>query len=123
MPLQYNGKNTILAKNLRKNATKQEKHLWYDFLKCYEIKFQRQRPIDEFIADFYCQKANLVIEIDGNQHHSQDGIQKDAFRTERLKLYGLTVIRFTNNQIDNEFYAVCEYIDKTVKSIIHSKAN
>ena len=123
MPLQYNGKNTILAKNLRKNATKQEKHLWYDFLKDYEIKFQRQRPIDEFIADFYCQKANLVIEIDGNQHHSQDGIQKDAFRTERLKLYGLTVIRFTNNQIDNEFYAVCEYIDKTVKSIIHSKAN
>ena len=123
MPLQYNGKNTILAKNLRKNATKQEKHLWYDFLKDYEIKFQRQRPIDEFIADFYCQKANLVIEIDGNQHYSQDGIQKDAFRTERLELYGLTVIRFTNHQIDNEFYDVCEYIDKTVKSIIHSKAD
>ena len=78
MPLQYNGKNTILAKNLRKNATKQEKHLWYDFLKDYEIKFQRQRPIDEFIADFYCQKANLVIEIDGNQHYSQNGIQKDT---------------------------------------------
>ena len=116
-------KNTILAKNLRKNATKQEKHLWYDFLKDYEIKFQRQRPIDEFIADFYCQKANLVIEIDGNQHYSQDGIQKDAFRTERLELYGLTIIRFTNHQIDNEFYAVCEYIDKTVKSIIHSKAD
>ena len=123
MPLQYNGKNTILAKNLRKNATKQEKHLWYDFLKDYEIKFQRQRPIDEFIADFYCQTANLVIEIDGNQHYSQNGIQKDTFRTERLELYGLTVIRFTNNQIDNEFYAVCEYIDKTVKSIIHSKAD
>lgn len=123
MPLYYNGKNTILAKNLRKNATKQENHLWYDFLRSYEIKFQRQRTIDDFITDFYCQKANLIIEIDGNQHCSMDGINKDNYRTERLELYGLTVIRFTNHQIDNEFYEVCEYIDKTVKSIISSKAN
>jgi very-short-patch-repair endonuclease len=123
MPLQYNGKNTVLAKNLRKNATKQENHLWYDFLKDYEIKFQRQRTIDEFIADFYCQKANLIIEVDGNQHYSIEGINKDNYRTERLELYYLTVIRFTNNQIDNEFYEVCEYIDRTVKSIISSKAN
>ena len=101
MPLYYNGKNTILAKNLRKNATKQENHLWYDFLRRYEIKFQRQRTIDDFIADFYCQKANLIIEIDGNQHYSIDGINKDGYRTERLESYGLTVIRFTNNQIDN----------------------
>ena len=55
MPLQYNGNNTVLAKNLRRNATKQENHLWYDFLRNYEIKFQRQRTIDNFIADFYCQ--------------------------------------------------------------------
>lgn len=123
MPLYYNGKNTILAKNLRKNATKQENHLWYDFLRSYEIKFQRQRTIDDFIADFYCQKANLIIEIDGNQHYSMDGINKDNYRTERLESYGLTVIRFTNNQIDNEFYEVCEYIDETVKSIISSKVN
>lgn len=123
MPLHYNGKNTILAKNLRKNATKQEKHLWYDFLRSYEIKFQRQRTIDDFIVDFYCQKANLIIEIDGNQHYSIEGMKKDEYRTERLELYGLTVIRFTNNQIDSEFYEVCEYIDKTVKSIISSKSN
>ena len=123
MPLYYNGKNTILAKNLRKNATKQENHLWYDFLRRYEIKFQRQRIIDDFIADFYCQKANLIIEIDGNQHYSIDGINKDGYRTERLESYGLTVIRFTNNQIDNEFYEVCEYIDRTVKSMISSKEN
>ena len=123
MPLHYNGKNTILAKNLRKNATKQENHLWYDFLKSYEIKFQRQRTIDNFIADFYCQKANLIIEIDGNQHYSIDGAKNDQFRTEKLELYGLTVIRFTNNQIDNDFYSVCEYIDETVKYIISSKVN
>ena len=123
MPLSYNGKNTILAKNLRKNATKQENHLWYDFLRNYEIKFQRQRTIDDFIADFYCQKANLIIEIDGSQHYSIEGIQKDNFRTEKLKQYGLTVIRFTNEQIDYNFYEVCEFIDETVKSIIRSQAN
>ena len=123
MPLSYNGKNTILAKNLRKNATKQENHLWYDFLRNYEIKFQRQRTIDNFIADFYCQKANLIIEIDGSQHYSIEGIQKDNFRTENLKQYGLTVIRFTNEQIDYNFYEVCEFIDETVKSIIRSQAN
>ena len=123
MPLSYNGKNTILAKNLRKNATKQENHLWYDFLRNYEIKFQRQRTIDNFIADFYCQKANLIIEIDGSQHYSIEGIQKDNFRTEKLKQYGLTVIRFTNEQIDYNFYEVCEFIDETVKSIIRSQAN
>ena len=122
-PLKKNNELLNVARILRRNMTRQEKHLWYDFLKYYEIKFQRQRPIDEFIADFYCQKANLVIEIDGNQHYSQDGIQKDTFRTERLELYGLTVIRLTNHQIDNEFYDVCEFIDKTVKSIIHSKAD
>ena len=123
MPLSYNGKNTILAKNLRKNATKQENHLWYDFLRNYEIKFQRQRTIDNFIADFYCQKANLIIEIDGSQHYSIEGIQKDNFRTEKLKQYGLTVIRFTNEQIDYNFYEVCEFIDETVKSIIRSQVN
>lgn len=121
MPLPYNGKNTVLAKNLRKNATKQEKHLWYDFLRNYEIKFQRQRTIDGFIADFYCQKANLIIEIDGAQHYSEKGIKKDKYRTERLERYGLTVIRFSNSQIDKDFYDVCEYIDNTVKSIINEK--
>lgn len=123
MPLKYNGKNTVLAKNLRKNATKQEDHLWYDFLRDYEIKFQRQKTIDDFIADFYCQKANLIIEIDGAQHYSEKGIERDKFRTERLEQYSLIVIRFTNYQIDNCFYDVCEYIDNTVKSIINSKAN
>ena len=118
MPLPYNGKNTILAKNLRKYATKQEKHLWYDFLRDYEIKFQRQRTIDNFIADFYGQKANLIIEIDGSQHYTEKGITKDIYRTEKLEEYGLTVIRFTNNQIEEDFYAVCEYIDNTVKSLI-----
>lgn len=87
----------------------------------YEIKFQRQRTIDDFIADFYCQKANLIIEINGAQHYSEEGIKKDKYRTEKLERYGLTVIRFSNIQIDKDFYDVCEYIDNTVKSIINEK--
>ena len=118
MSLEYNEKNIGLAKNLRKNATPQEKHLWYDFLSKYAVRFQRQKAIDNFIADFYCHKAKLIIEIDGSQHYTVEGKQKDEFRTEILEGYDLTVIRFTNRQIDTNFRGVCEYIDATVKSAL-----
>ena len=116
--IKYDGKNAILAKNLRKRATSQEKHLWYDFLSKYEVKFQRQKPLGDFIADFYCHKAKLVIEIDGFQHLTYMGAKKDKYRTEILNDFGLTVIRFTNNQIDNEFFEVCNYIDEVVNNLI-----
>ena len=116
MSLDYNGKNISLAKNLRKNATPQEKHLWYDYLSKYEIRFQRQKAIDNFIADFYCHKARLIIEIDGSQHYTQEGRERDDVRTEILEGYNLKVIRFTNLQIDTNFRGVCEYIDAVVKS-------
>ena len=118
MPLKYNGKNIALAKNLRTNATPEENHLWYDFLRHYEIRFQRQKAIDKFIADFYCYKAKLVIEIDGSQHHSEEGMLKDEFRTEILEGYDLKVIRFTNKQINENFHGVCQYIDMIVKEHI-----
>ena len=116
MSLSYNKENVILAKNLRKNATPQEAHLWYDFLSKYEIRFQRQKTIDDFIADFYCHKAKLIIEIDGSQHYTKEGCQRDEFRTEILKEYDLKVIRFTNHQITTNFRGVCEYIDAAVKA-------
>ena len=116
MSLDYKKENIALAKNLRKNATKQENRLWYDFLSKYEIRFQRQKAIDHFIADFYCHKAKLIIEIDGSQHYTEEGKQKDEFRTEILKGYDLKVIRFTNHQIDTNFRGVCEYIN----SIVHA---
>ena len=116
MSIEYNKKNITLAKNLRNNATPQEKHLWYDFLSKYEIRFQRQKTIDNFIADFYCHRAKLIIEIDGSQHHTEQGKQKDDFRTEILEGYDLKVIRFTNHQINTNFYGVCEYIDAVVKA-------
>ena len=118
MSLEYKESNIKLAKALRKNATPQERHLWYDFLSTYPVRFQRQKAIDNFIADFYCHKAKLVIEIDGSEHYSDDGLQKDKYRTEILEGYDLKVIRFANNQINNEFQEVCEYIDMIVKQSI-----
>ena len=118
MSLDYNEKNITLAKNLRKNATPQENHLWYDFLSKYEIRFQRQKAIDNFIADFYCHKAKLIIEIDGSQHYDEENKHNDEIRTEILEGYDLKVIRFTNRQINTNFRGVCEYIDAIVQESI-----
>ena len=120
MPLLYNGKNIPLAKTLRKNSTPEEKHLWYDFLSGYKVRFQRQKAIDNYIADFYCYKARLVIEIDGSQHYTVNGREKDEFRTEILEGYNLKVIRFTNIQINKNFDGVCRYIDKVVTEIMEN---
>ena len=107
------------ARSLRRNMTRQEKHLWYDFLKDYPIKVYKQRIIDNFIADFYCHKAKLIIEIDGSQHYSPEGKEYDAFRTEILNQQGLLVLRFTNGDVDNHFEGTCYMIDKTIKERIN----
>ena len=116
MSLDYNKHNIIHARCLRKNATPQENHLWYDFLSKYAVRFQRQKAIGNFIADFYCHKAKLIIEIDGSQHYTEQGMKKDEYRTEILEGYDLKVIRFTNQQIDTNFRGVCEYIDFVVNA-------
>ena len=115
MPLEYNPKNITLAKNLRKNATPQEKRLWYDYLRTYKPRFRRQQPIGNYIADFYCYPAKLVIEIDGSQHFTEQGKKQDEFRTEILEGYDLKIIRFTNGQVDTNFSGVCQFIDRNVK--------
>ena len=121
MSLYYNSKNIVLAKALRKNATPQETKLWYEFLSKYNVRFQRQKAIDNFIADFYCHKAKLVIEIDGSQHYTEEGRKKDEFRTEVLEEYDLKIIRFTNWQIDTNFRGVCDYIDFVVENCLNNK--
>jgi very-short-patch-repair endonuclease len=121
MSLDYKKKNIILAKNLRKNATPQENHLWYDFLSSYPIRFQRQKAIDNFIADFYCHKAKLIIEIDGLQHSTEEGKKNDEFRTEILESYDLKVIRISNRQINTNFRGVCAYIDSVVKESLQEE--
>ncbi|MFA5450193.1 MAG: endonuclease domain-containing protein, partial [Clostridia bacterium] len=103
------------AVSLRKAMTKEERRLWYDYLKNYEIRFLRQKVIDKYIADFYCSKAKLVIEIDGTHHFEEEGKVKDAVRTESFENRGLKVIRISNYDIWNNFTGVCESIDRVVK--------
>ena len=91
--------------------TPQERHLWYDFLRSHEMKFYRQRPIGQYIADFYCSKAKLVVELDGSQHFMPEGILHDAARTEAIHKYGVRVLRFSNADINENFSGVCEYIN------------
>ena len=118
MPLPYNGKNKPIARYLRKNPTKQENHLWYDFLRNYPVRFHRQMMIDNYIADFYCHEARLVIEVDGRQHRTDEGLARDEIRTFRLEKYGLTVIRVSNRAVDQSFMEVCRYIDHVVQDRI-----
>ena len=110
----YNQDNIPLAKELRKNMTPWERKLWYEFLRDYPVRFQRQKAIGAYIADFYCAKAKLVIELDGGGHYSADQAEKDARRTNDLQQQGLKVIRFSNLDIDRDFYSVCEHIDLAI---------
>lgn len=103
------------SRELRKNMTPEENKLWYQFLRGYDIHFSRQRVIGNYIADFYCRRANLVIEIDGAQHYTHDSIEYDKERTEYLKTCGIEVLRFLNKDINYNFENVCVYIDKIVK--------
>lgn len=103
------------AQELRRNATKEENHLWYDFLRRYPIQFRRQKVFGRFIVDFYCAKANLVVEIDGSQHYEEDGMAYDRERTAYLNGLGLEVIRFSNRDVNERFQAVCQMIDLEVE--------
>ena len=103
------------ARTLRNQMTKEERHLWYDFLKPYPVRFLRQYIVDRYIVDFYCPSAKLVIEVDGSQHYESEGLVYDKIRTETLNQYGLTVLRFTNRQINREFENVCLCIDLFLK--------
>lgn len=112
----YNKDNIKLAKTLRKNSTPWERKLWFDFLRNYPVRFQRQKAIGNYIADFYCAKAKLVIELDGGGHYEQEQREKDKTRTKELEKMNLKVLRFCNTDIDNNFYAVCESIDRIIKN-------
>ena len=103
------------AQELRKNQTKEEGLLWYQFLSRYPSRFRRQYIIGNYIADFYCHKAKLVIELDGSQHYSPEEMERDRKRTEYLESLGLKVLRFTNTDIQKRFRSVCEIIDRIVK--------
>ena len=105
-----------IARILRRNMTRHEKHLWYDFLRKYPIKIYKQRIIDNYVADFYCHQARLVIELDGSQHYTLQGERRDAVRSDVLEKYGIFVLRFSNMDIDRNFDGVCRTIDREIRS-------
>ena len=111
----HNEELVPIARNLRRKMTKEERHLWYDFLRSYTVKFKRQKVLGNYIADFYCATAKLVIELDGSQHYEDENIEKDKERTAYIEELGLKVIRFTNNDINDNFHEVCKYIDRVCK--------
>lgn len=113
--IKYNGKLVSRAKELRKCSTPQENHLWYDFLREYPLKFQRQKVVGNYI---YCNRAKIAIEIDGSQHYEDDGRKYDDRRTEILEKQGIKVLRFSNYEINTSFDEVCENIDYEIKQRI-----
>ena len=94
--------------------TRHERKLWYDFLNKYPVRFQRQKALGNYIADFYCARAALVIELDGSGHFSPDAIEYDKKRTEELEKLGVYVIRIFNEDVIRNFSGVCEMIDNIV---------
>ena len=104
-----------IARELRKNMTKEERHLWYDFMRYYPVKIKKQYIIGNYIADFYCASARLVIEVDGSQHYEDKGEMRDRIRTGFIEEFGLMVVRIPNNEVNKNFTGVCEYLDMIIK--------
>jgi very-short-patch-repair endonuclease len=103
---------------LRNDSTKQENHLWYDFLRKCCMQFYRHRIIGNYIVDFYCPKAKLVIELDGSQHYEKEAAEYDSVRTEYINSLGLQVIRFSNKDIDDNFAAVCQVVEEILSQLL-----
>jgi len=108
--LPYNSNLVARAKELRKNMTPAEKKLWYGYLRKFPFRVLRQKPIDNFIVDFYCATLKLVIEVDGDSHYTNEGRDYDRERTQILEGYGLKVMRFRNDEVLNEWEVVYQRI-------------
>ena len=98
------------SQKLRKTMTKEERHLWYDFLKSLPITINRQKIIGDYIVDFYCASVKIAIELDGSQHYEEEGINKDIQRDKYLNDQGIKVLRYSNYDINVHFDSVCEDI-------------
>ena len=116
--MEQNLKNRKRAQYLRKNMTKEENHLWYDFLKTYPVQFRRQYPVGWYYIDFFCYQAGIAIELDGSQHSDPESITYDKRRSAFLEERGLKVLRFSNLDVWRNFSGICEAIDMEVKKRI-----
>lgn len=120
--LPYNKQLTVRAKELRNSMTLAEKRMWHECLKNFPFKFLRQKPIDNFIVDFYCSELGLVIEIDGGTHVEEKDLIYDKQRTKILESYGLKVLRFWNDDVLNGIAIINEIIESKIKEI-HNPLN
>ena len=122
MQSKHNKQLVPFAKQLREEMTQEERHLWYDFLRNYPVRFLRQKVLGRYIVDFYSAEAKLVIELDGSQHFEEANLQDDSIRTKFLEGYGLKVIRILNNEVFQNFRGVCAYIDLAVRQSLSQKS-
>ena len=120
MQPKHNKQLVPLAKQLRKEMTKEERHLWYDFLRSYPVRFSRQKVLGKYIADFYCAEAKLVIELDGSQHYTEQGQLYDHERSCIIEQYGIEVLRFSNREVNRQFEAVWTQIDRTIQQRLNT---
>ena len=116
MDYKSNKNLTPVARILRRNMTREERRLWFEFLKYHDAKFYRQRAVGKYVVDFYCASAQLVIELDGSQHYEAEGIKHDIERDNFLEQYGISVLHIPNSEINSNFKGVCDYIDDMVRS-------
>ncbi len=107
---QHNSKLTGSSQRLQKGMTKEERHLWYDFLKDLSVPVKRQKVFGHYIVDFYCASAKLVIELDGSQHFEKTGVTADRIRDGYFHELGLNVKRYSNADINQQFESVCSDI-------------
>ncbi len=121
MFIPYDSKLKKNARELRGNMTPQERRLWYTFLRAYPVKFYRQRVVGQYIVDFYCPRAALVVELDGSQHFEPSGAERDMRRDAELAALGLLVLRFSNEEVNRNFSAVCGEIDRQVRALAHGR--
>ncbi len=113
--MKHNKELTTLAQSLRKNMTKEEKKLWYQFLKDYPVQFKRQVTCGEYILDFYCPKLKIAIELDGSYHQISTISKNDKLREDYINSVGIDVIRFSNCDIRQDFNQVCKQIDFAIQ--------
>ena len=112
--MEHNKKLTPRAQKLRKEMTKEERRLWYEYLRSYPYRFRRQVTFDHYILDFYCAAAKLAIELDGSQHYEPEGQVYDSRRTETLNRMGIAVLRFSNTDVLQNLSGVCQAIDMAI---------
>ena len=100
---------------MRKNMTKEERHLWFDFFRKYPVRVKRQVIIGKYIVDFCCERAQVIIELDGGQHYEEENRKADAERTRHLERLGFLVLRYSNRDVMRNFSGVTENIDRIIR--------